>query len=405
MPLFIYKATDSGGQVKEDTIQASSRDEAASILKADNYNVLTIKEANKRKNISFGGKIGTQEKAEMCRLLATMTRSGLSIPESVEIIKQETKNKKLEKVLGDIAFQTRKGNSVSSVFSQYPESFDPVFLTMVKAGEETGSLEKSFDYLSKQLSASHELSQKIKGSLMYPAVIIVAMLGNAVLMFVFVLPRIASAFTKMNIDLPTATRIFLNIGNFIGANTIIFLISVFLVTASGFFILYYHKTRKIIINFLGRLPVLKKMMDQIDIARFSRTLSTLLKSGVSIVESLDVASDSMGQPALRKQAKTFGQGVSKGENLSQIMMESDYKFPSVMVQTIRAGEKTGTLEEILEEMAEFYEKEVEHSLKKATALLEPIIMLVIGVAVGAMVIIMIAPIYSIVGNLSETVQK
>ncbi len=405
MPLFLYKAKDKFGSIKEDTLQATSQEEVVSILKAEELQILTVKQVGTGRHSLFSGKITLPEKAELCRLLATMLRSGLSVPEAVEIIRQEAKKKKLQQILSDIAFQTRKGNSVSSVLSQYPGDFDSVFLTMIKAGEETGSLAKSFDYLSKQLSATYELTQKIKGSLMYPAVILVAMLGNGVLMLVFVLPRIASAFTKMDIELPAMTKLFMGFGTFVGENTFLFLIVLGIIFGLVFFLFYYYKTRRVILQMFGKLPIVRKMMDQIDVARFARTLSTLLKSGVSIVESLDVAAKSISQPHLQKQAIGFSAGVSRGESLSQILMDSKYSFPTVMVQTVRAGEKTGTLESVLEEMAEFYEKEVDHSLKKATALLEPVLMLIIGVAVGIMVIVMIAPIYSIVGNLSQEVQR
>lgn len=398
MPLFTYKVQDVHGKVLEDTIQGTDRSEVASILKADGLKILKIKKMQSA-NDFFGGKISVSDKAEFCRLMGTMLRSGLSVPESVEIIRQEAKSKKLQNVLADISDQTRKGNSISSVLTRYEKEFGPVFLTMVKAGEESGTLDQSFDYLSKQLGASHELSQKVKGALMYPAVIIVAMLGNAILMLVFVLPKISDVFLKMKIELPVYTKIILGFGAFVGENTILALVAVVLLAVGSFLFVYLRPTRKLLLSTLGRVGAVKKIMDQIDISRFARTLSTLLKSGVSIIESLNVAADSMSQPKLKGAARKFSKGVGEGRTLSDILVESKGVFPSVVVQTIRAGEKTGSLEEVLIEMAEFYEKEVEHSLKNLTALLEPVMMLIIGVAVGLMVIIMIAPIYSIVGSL------
>ena len=166
-----------------------------------------------------------------------------------------------------------------------------------------------------------------------------------------------------------------------------------------------RQTREVLMRLFRKLPVVSKIVNQIDIARFSRTLSTLLQSGVPITTALDVSSEGLSDPGVRAQAKRFSDGVARGETLSKVITENSKIFPPVMIQTIKAGEKTGTLEEILDEMATFYESEVEYSLKRATALLEPVLMLGIGVAVGAMVIIMIAPIYGIIGGLQSQIKQ
>lgn len=404
MPLYKYKIQNDKGQVLEDTIQGNSEDEVAAALKKDGYTVLSVKLPQKDVQILSHG-ISVGEKAEFCRLLATMLRSGLSVPEAVDIIKKETTNKRLKSILADISYQTRKGSSMSAALNSYEKDFGLIFLTMIKAGEESGTLDQSFDYLSKQMAASYDLNQKVKAALMYPAVVIVAMFGNALLMFVFVLPRISEAFLKMDIDLPVYTRIVLGVGQFVGDNTVLVLVGTVVVGIIGIFIIAWGKTRRILLGLISKFGIIKKIMDQIDIARFARTLSTLLKSGVSIVESLKVSAEGLGQPRLKKSAVLFSEGVSKGKSLSMIMTETKTGFPSVVIQTIKAGEKTGTLEDVLLEMADFYEKEVDHSLKKFTALLEPILMLLIGVAVGIMVIVMIAPIYSIVGGLQNTIER
>ena len=404
MPLFNYKAKNEQGQVIEDSIQANSRDNAAEILKSQNLTILTIKQLSSASGL-FGGSISSSEKAAFCRFMGTMIRSGMSVPEGIDIILQETKNKKMKRVLSDISYQAKKGKSISSVLSEYKDDFDRVFLTMVRVGEESGTLEQAFDYLAKQLSASHELSEKIKGSLMYPAVIVVAMFGNGLLMATFVLPRLASAFLKLEVPLPIYTKVLLKVGEFFGNNTVLVIgsaIAMGLVFISLFMI---RKTRTFMIKVVSNFPVVSRVVEHIDIARFARTLSTLLKSGVPIIESLDVSAESITRPKLQAQAKTFGKEVSKGESLSSILTKNKKIFPAVMVQTIRAGEQSGTLEVVLEEVADFYEKEVDFSLKKLTSLIEPVLMLVIGIVVGVMVVIMIAPIYSIIGGLQATIEK
>lgn len=401
MPLFSYKATDKKGKVVEDVLQAGSQKEAASLLAADQLKVISIKTLAEKPQSILSRGVSVSEKAAFCRFMATMLRAGLPMAEAVDIIRQETKGKRLEQILFDVSFYIRKGQPLSSILSKYKSDFDPVFLTMIKAGEESGTLEKSFDYLAQQLLSSYELTQKVKTSMMYPAVILTAMVGVAGIMLGFVLPKMSDVFLSLNVKLPTATAFILNIGKSVGENLFLTFGLFFTGIIIVIMLFVIKPTRIFIVSWLVKLPVINKVMDQLDTARFARTLSTLLKSGVPIMVALDVSSDVLSQPHLKKQAKSFSEGVSKGQSLSDILTRNKGSFPVTMIQTIRAGEKTGSLEIVLDELAGFYELEVDYSLKRATSLLEPILMLVIGIAVGTMVVLMITPIYSIVGGLEN----
>ncbi|OGM22353.1 hypothetical protein A2863_02105 [Candidatus Woesebacteria bacterium RIFCSPHIGHO2_01_FULL_38_9b] len=402
MPIYKYKAKDKAGKIIEDVVQAANKKEASAFLQSNDLTILTIKSLSKKGGINlFGGGISVSEKAAFCRFMATMLRAGLPLPEAIDILRQETQSKKLQEVLFDILFHIRKGENLSTVIAKYKAEFDAVFLTMVKAGEESGTLEKSFDYLARQMLASYELSQKVKSSMMYPAIIIAAMIGNAGVMLGFVLPKMSDVFLSLNVELPPLTRFVLGFGKTVGDNMAATFGAFFAVIFVVILLFLIKSTRTVIFSFVVKLPVISKVMDQLDTARFARTLSTLLKSGVPIMVALDVSSDVLKQPHLKKQAKLFSESVSKGESLAEILTKQKRSFPVTMTQTIRAGEKTGSLEVVLEELATFYELEVDYSLKRATALLEPLLMLVIGIAVGVMVVIMITPIYSIVGGLQE----
>lgn len=400
MSLYRYTGRDKKGHRIEDIVQASSKQEAMRLLSGGSIKVLSMKEFSEK-----GGKdlfekgISVSDKAAFCRFMATMLRSGLPLAEAIDIIRQESENKHLAKILLDTSLHIRKGGTLSSVLSKYKTDFDPVFLTLLKAGEESGTLEKSFDYLASQLLASYELTQKVKSAMMYPAIILIAMVGVAGIMLGFVLPQMSKVFLSLNVELPVATKFILNLGDTVGNNLlatfllffgfIIFIIILFVV----------RKTRTIIFSYIVKLPVINKVMDQLDTARFARTLSTLLKSGVSITIALDVSSDVLSQPHLKAQAKQLSAGVMKGQSLAELLADQKHSFPATVVQTIRAGEKTGSLELVLEELASFFELEVDYSLKRATSLIEPLLMLLIGIAVGTMVVMMISPIYSIVGGL------
>ena len=398
MPLYTFKVKTQKGELLEDLMQAPSVKDAASSLSSEGYKILTIKKVEQSIGGFMGGSISISEKANFCRFLATMLRAGLPLPEAIDVIREESKNRKLKKVLMDISFEVRKGKTISSVLSKYKKDFDPVFLTMVKAGEESGTMDKSFDYLSKQLTMTYELIQKVKGAMMYPIVIVCAMVAMLVVMLVFVLPKLATVFFELNVKLPPATKFVMDIGVFIGKYTTEVIIGVFAAAILVFMLFTVQKTKDAIFDFFMKLPAIKGIVIQIDIARFSRTLSTLLASGVPIMTCLEVCSNILRQPALRKQAKLFGAGVAQGKQLSEIISTGKQVFPATVIQTIKAGEKSGSLEEVLSEMAEFYEREVDFNLKRVTSLIEPLMMLIIGIAVGGMVIIMITPIYSLVGG-------
>jgi type II secretory pathway component PulF len=370
MAIFSYKGTDIKGEVVEDTIQASNREDAIAALKSTGLTILSLRSADSGLSM-VSGRVSLAEKVVFCRFMSTMIRSGLSIPEALEIMRAETKKGKLKKILSDLSFQTQKGKNLTSVLSQYKEDFDSIFITMVKVGEESGTLQKSFEYLTKQLNASYELTQKIRGALMYPAVIVVAMLGNGMIMMFFVLPKISSVFLKLDTPLPLPTKIVLTAGNFIGTHIPLTLAAML---GSGFFIFllfYIRATRHFFLENFLKLPYVSSVIHQIDIARFARTLSTLLRSGVPITNSLDVASEGIADMKVKALAKKFSEGVSKGESLSAVLSKNASLFPPIMIQTIKAGEKTGSLDEILDEMATFYENEVEYSVKRATSRTSP----------------------------------
>ena len=400
MEIFEYKVKDKQGKIVQDIIESTSRKDAAVSLRDQGFQVLTVRKTMPTQSfLDKTRRISTVEQAIFCRYLSTMMKAGLPLAESIEIMAKESTNRKMGRILRDLQFSLQRGQKLSTVFARYPEIYDSVFLTLTRAGEESGTLEQSFDYLAKQLMASYELSQKVKGALLYPAVILSAMMGVGVIMITFVLPRISTVFLRLNIKLPLATKLLLTISQFMGNNFPWIIGSALLLLSALVVIIRFARTRKALARFSSKFPVLSRLFDQLDLARFSRTLSTLLKSGVPIIESIRVSVELLTQTKFVKLGKTFEESIQKGQSLSDAIAQGEGIFPGLMTQSIRAGEKTGSLEVVLEELAQFYEQEVEHTLKGLTSILEPVLMLVIGVAVGAMVISIIAPIYSIIGNL------
>lgn len=400
MALFEYKAKDKKGKIIQEIIEAPSRKAAAVILRDQDLKVLVIRKTEQAQAISERiRRVSVIEKAIFCRYLSTMMKAGLPLAEAVEIMAKEATNLKMHRILRDLQYSLQRGEKLSNVFSRYPEVFDSVFITLTRAGEESGTLEKSFEYLATQLMSSYELSQKVKGALLYPAVIISAMAGVGVIMITFVLPRISKVFLRLRIDLPLPTRVLLSLSNFLGEHYLWALAGLLAIIVGTIILLRLSKTRKALLRLVSKLPVLSRLFNQLDLARFSRTLSTLLKSGVPILDSIKVSVDLLTQKKFIALGKTFEEEIQKGRSLSDAISKGEGIFPALMTQSIRAGEKSGSLEVVLEELADFYEQEIEHTLKSFTSILEPVLMLIIGVAVGAMVISIIAPIYSVIGSL------
>ncbi len=400
MTLYRYKALLDNSKVVEQTLQARNKEEVATSLRTKGMKILSIQKEKNEVSL-FSGRISNLEKANFCRYLSVMLRSGLSISEAVDLIASETENKKMKQILQDMLFTMQEGGEISNTLEKYPEVFDRVFLALVRAGEQSGSLEKTFEYLGKQIYAVHRLNKKIQGAMMYPMVIFAAMGGVGLLMMTFVLPRLGQVFLKMKIPLPLPTKILLEFGQFMGKHTFEVVSGLVLFGVIIGFLLNYHKTKRFITSRFANMPVIKRLFKQIDLARFSRTLATLLQSGVPIIAALNIASETLSQFDMQKVAKTFEKGVTEGKTIAALLTTEKKVFPSLMIQTIKTGEKTGTLDTVLMEVADYYEAELEDSLKEFTTILEPVIMLIIGVAVGAMVVMIIAPIYSVMGSVQS----
>ncbi len=393
MAVFKYKAK-SGQDIKEGVLIASSQKEAAGQLRTDGLEPLLIQETSSQKKSGgfFSRQVSALEKANLCRYLSTMINSGLPLTEAIEVISEGNENPLMQKILNDVRASLQGGQPLSAAFSKYPDTFDEVFLTLVKAGEESSTLGKSFEYLGKQLY-----------TLAYPTVIIFASMGLGVAMLVFVIPKMAPVLLRMSSDfpLPVYTLFILKAGLFFSSNLLASGLAILLLAVISFLIFRQPKIKRAMGDFLSRIPFFGELFVKLTLGRFTRTLATLLKSGVPITNSLRVASKTLTLPQFKNAAPTFIEGVEKGVSLSEVLKKTAV-FPSIMIRMIATGERTGSLDKMLLDLANFYEEEVSNSLKTLTSIIEPVIMLGIGVAVAVIVISVIAPIYSFVGSLSTS---
>lgn len=396
MPIFHYRATNVQKIIIEGTLSASTQEEVAQLLTKQGLDPLTIKAGTSRGKIA--GTLPPIDRIALCRYLSTMLTAGVTLTSGIPALKKETKNALLRQILDDILYSLERGQPLSTALANYPKVFDKFFLTLVKTGEVSGTLAESFKYLEKQMRADYSLSQKIKGSMVYPAIVFLAMLGIGFLMFFFVLPQIGRVFLTMTIPLPQATRFIFSSSLTVAryrypliALTIISLIALFL---------FIRKPagKHVILKLIAPVPVVSRLLQEIDIARFCRIFSTLISSAVPITEALDISLSSMNHPRFRVLKEKVIPLVTQGKTVSEAFSTHPV-FPALLTQMLSAGEKSGSLDTSLGDLADFYEEEVEEAVKKTTQLLEPVVMLMVGIGVGAMIIMIIAPLYSVVGNL------
>lgn len=401
MPHFSYQAINQEGKTISDSIAGINLKAVADNLKAQQLQIISLKPiAAKTTQITkLSYKLSVVDKANLCRYLGTMIKAGLPLLDAVSTIRADTTNKTLKSILSDIQVSLQQGNNLSSAFSKYPKVFDPVFVTIIRAGEQSGNLAKSFQYLEEQLTATHALSQKVKGALMYPAVIISTMLAVGLILIVFVVPQIAQVFLKGTFDVPKFTTVILQTGLALKENLTLLILIMALIIISIVIALRTNKGKQFIVNLIKRTPGVTGLFEKLDMARFSRTLATLLTSGVPITDALSVSTVALTQKKYASLVVALKADVKKGLSIASIMRRHNKSIPQMLISMVSTGEKTGTLGKILLNVGQFYEGELESSVKNFTALLEPIIMLIIGVGVGAMVLAVIAPIYSLVSNL------
>ncbi len=401
MATFEYRVTTPQGQVVQDTLNATDSNSAKQELQGQGFKIVWLKKVSTKKNKKWGNSVPLIEKANLCRYLATMLSAGLSLPESVDVFAHDTSNAKLKEILSTTYTQLQQGKNLSTAFEQYPKVFDPIIIALIKAGELSGTLNESLTYLADFLYDEYKLRQKVKSALMYPIIIVIAMLGVGMLLLFFVLPRMAPVFLSMRVSLPFYTRLIMQVGLFVSDNIIFILpailagfvgLVIFLTTALG---------KKITLATVKVIPAIRRLLNYLDLARFCRILSTLLASGVPINQAMQIVTTSLNQATYQKAVAPFHLELQKGISLADLMRGYPKLFPQITVRMVAAGEKTGSVETMLKDSAEYYDNEVEDILNNFANIIEPVLLLMVGVAVGIMVVSIIGPIYSLVGGLQQ----
>jgi type IV pilus assembly protein PilC len=299
-----------------------------------------------------------------------------------------------------MASGVESGKSLNEALEQYPKIFSHIFVSMVKVGELSGDLEKSLDYLAIQLEREADLKSKTKGAMIYPMVIISAMVLIGIVMAIFVLPKLTETFKQFGANLPLPTKIVVAISDFSSAHPFLLvggLIAFIVAAVAGF---RTPTGKRAFDAFLLRMPIINPIVKKINLARFARILSSLMKSGISIVEGLQVAADSMDNSYYRDVIAVTASNVKLGKPLTEALAQQERLFPVIVTQMMEVGEETGNIENILEQLAVSFEGEVDNTMRNLSSIIEPLLLLIIGVVVGFLALALISPIY----NIGQTIQ-
>src|SRR3989344_61212 len=403
--LFSYRAKSKTGEITEATLEASDRLALAHDLRSRGYIPISIspQDGGWADKISvFTGllsKVNVNEQIILTKNLSGMIRAGLSLYRALSVLKKQTKNSVLGKILNSLADDINAGGTLSSGLSKFPETFSKLFVSMTKAGEESGNLAGALSDIGMNLEKMHSLTKKIRGALIYPGVILSAMIVLGVLMFAFVVPTLASTFKELGVVLPLSTRVLIFIGNFF-SNNLILTFLIIISAALGLYFLFRAKFMAKYIDFLiVRVPIIGNLAKELNTARTARTLSSLLSSWVSIIRAVEIAEDVVQNIYYKKILKEAGLAIEKGAPFYQTFKINDNFYPVMMSEMIQVGEETGKLSDMLLQIALFYEEEVENKTKNLSTIIEPILMIIIGAGVGFFAISMISPLYSILGSI------
>lgn len=394
---FLYKARNKEGQVKSGTVVASGQVRAEQLLSENNLIIVSLEELTDSfldKINPFGHSVKRKDLVLFSRQLATLISARVPIMQSLRILRDQITQKYLHSILADLIVSIENGESLSLAISKHPDVFSDVYINLVKSGEVSGSLDKSLVYLADQQEKDYELLSKVKGALTYPIFVVGALVVVAILMFKFVLPNLTSVLEEQGGSLPVISQWLIAFTNFFDKYWWI----VLLVLGIGVLLLRFYISSK-----QGRyrwdkikiqLPIIGILFQQIYLARFSRNMSTLVMGGIPIIQAMQIVSDVINNVVYREIILNASVQVSGGKSVSESL--SAYpEFPILVIQMIKVGEQTAELDTILGKTASFYEKEVDSKVSTLTTLLEPIIMIVLGLGVGALVAGILLPIYNL----------
>ncbi|MFF2176819.1 type II secretion system F family protein [Lysinibacillus sp. NPDC058147] len=401
MTVFRYSGRTKTGAPKKGIIDAPNRKVAIEKLRTQGINARELQKSNSilHKDVSFGKKVKHQDFVIYCRQYATLIRAGVSVVEATHILGEQTKSKLLKRALRQVEEDIRNGTSFSDAAAKHPKVFPVLFVNMMRAGEATGSIDDTLDRLAGTLEKQYKIKKKIQSTMIYPALLSFLTVVVGMFLMVFIVPTFMEAFKDMDLEMPLITVIVVGISDWL-IEFWYFVILAFIVIVVGFHFFYkknkeFHFTVNV---FLLRMPIFGQLLQKDVIARMTRTLSTLFSSSVPILQALTIVEKVAGNPVIGKIVLEARDNLEKGGTLSE-PLEKSWLFPPLVTQMTSIGEKTGSLDYMLEKIADFYEEEVDRAVDTLKSLVEPLMIIVLAFVVGIIVAAIFLPMFQLYENM------
>jgi type IV pilus assembly protein PilC len=400
MAEFAWEARARTGEVRKGSMEAESEEAVNQRLRAQQLQPTKVRKKLKALSIQIGTGVGTKDIVTFTRLFATMIDAGLPIVQCLDILQGQTDNKFLANVLRDVKSSVEQGATFSDSLRRHPKVFDHLYVNLVQAGEVGGILDTILNRLAVYMEKAMKLRRQVRGAMVYPSIVIVVFIGVLTILLTFVIPGFQNMFKDFGSkdELPALTRAVMGVSNFFVGNLLWFFLGLTGLIVGMTYTYRTAKGKKFIHKSLLRLPVLGDVLRKIAVARFTRTLGTLLSSGVPILDALEIVAKTAGNVVVEEAIMYSRARISEGKNMAQPLMETNV-FPPMVVQMVGVGEQTGALDAMLNKIADFYEEEVDVAVAALTSLIEPALMVGIGSTVGVVLIAMYLPIFSIAGKI------
>ena len=394
---FNYQARTKKGDMQTGTVEASSREAALNLLQKHQLFITLLEKAEAQpllsKKIKLFEKISRKDIVNFSRQLALMFQSKIPLLEALQTLALQTKNPSFREKILTLTEEIESGTSFSLALARYPKLFSSFYVSMVKSGEASGTLSESLDYLAEHLEREYHLVSKIQGAMIYPALIVLVVIGVLVMMMFFVIPNMAKVLTETGQELPLLTTVVIGLSNFFRSwGWLIFL----MVLGAAIFLFRYSKTsdgKKFKDMLLLKIPLVGPFLKMIYLSRFAENLSTLITGGLPIVQALEITGEIVGNDVYQTIISQLKEEVKKGEKISKFLIRYPQQFPPILTQMVTVGEKTGTLDKSLMNVVDFYRKEVDRAIDNLLSILEPLLVVFLGLIVAGLMGAVLMPLY------------
>ena len=406
MPIFTYSAAERNGKTAKGEREAKDEKELIQILKSEG---LLLLEAKTKKgglaDLGMGNffrslkPISIVDKMFFARNLSVMISAGLPFTRALEALSQETANPRFKKIINQLNASVLKGKSFADSLREHQPVFGDLFINMVEVGDISGKLARILGLLANQMKKDHSLRKKVRGALIYPAMILIVLATIGALMMIYVVPTFTQTIKELGGDLPLSTRIIIGISDFFLNHKVLLALGLLTTITLTVFIARTRQFKNTFGRIILKMPLFGPLVKKVNTARFCRSLFYLITAGIPIIRSLEITASVLGNPVYRQAAQKAVAEIQKGQPLNKILAEHPYIFQPLVIQMISVGEETGKLSSMLLRLALFFEEEVTNTTKNLSTIIEPILMVVVGLIVAIFIISMLQPIYSSLGNL------